>query len=398
MTRAVPTSVVFAFVLAGLAAAPAAAQDSRAAAIAEAQAAKAAQVQPYIPGTAERIAERLKQRFLKPNRFYVLFDSVYSGGGLTGGGGYRRFYGDQTFWNARGLLSLKGYKLVEVTTDSVGLSRGRIDLSAAVGWRDATQVSFYGVGSDTTVDAKSNFRMQQAYVGGAVRGKGPRPIFVDFGGQFEDYSIDSGTGASPSIEQSFTSETAPGLGAEPAFVHMNLRGGADWRPSPGYARSGGLYALSYDAYVDTDGIYTFDRVQAEVVQHLPILRENWIVSLHGVARTTVDDDDVVPFFLLPALGSGSTLRAYPSWRFRDRHSLLLAGEWRWIPNRMFMDMALFYDAGKVTSRREDLNFSDLHHDYGVGFRLHGPRTMPLRIDVAHGREGVNIVFSGAAPF
>ena len=382
----------------GLTAAVVVAQDTRAGAIAEAQAAKAAQIEPYTPGTAERIAARVKERFLRPNRFYLWFDSVYSGGGLTGGGGYRRFYGDQTFWNARGLLSIKGYKLVELTTDSVDLSQGRVDLHASAGWRDATQVSFYGVGGETAVEAKSNFRMQQAYVGGAVHGTGPGPIVVDFGGSYEDFSLDSGTGTSPSIEVMYTSETAPGLGNNPAFVHLNLGGGADWRPSPGYARRGGLYALSYDAYIDTDGIHTFDRVQAEVVQHLPLLRENWVLSFHGVARTTIDDEDVVPFFLLPALGSGSTLRAYPSWRFRDRHSLLLAGEWRWIPNRMFLDMAFFYDAGKVTSRREDLNFSDLVHDYGVGFRLHGPMATPLRIDVAHGREGFNLVFSGAAPF
>ena len=392
------SAFVVCFLADGLTAAVVVAQDTRAGAIAEAQAAKAAQIEPYTPGTAERIAARVKERFLRPNRFYLWFDSVYSGGGLTGGGGYRRFYGDQTFWNARGLLSIKGYKLVELTTDSVDLSQGRVDLHASAGWRDATQVSFYGVGGETAVEAKSNFRMQQAYVGGAVHGKGPGPIVVDFGGSYEDFSLDSGTGTSPSIEVMYTSETAPGLGNNPAFVHLNLGGGADWRPSPGYARRGGLYALSYDAYIDTDGIHTFDRVQAEVVQHLPLLRENWVLSFHGVARTTIDDEDVVPFFLLPALGSGSTLRAYPSWRFRDRHSLLLAGEWRWIPNRMFLDMAFFYDAGKVTSRREDLNFSDLVHDYGVGFRLHGPMATPLRIDVAHGREGFNLVFSGAAPF
>jgi hypothetical protein len=385
--------------LAGIAPICAAAQDTRAGAIAEAQAAKAARQEEYVPSKGEQIAARLKERFLKPNRFYVWFDSVYSGGGLTGGGGYRHFIGDQTFWNARGLLSIKGYKLAEFATDSVGLSRGRVDLGAVVGWRDATQVSFYGVGGDTAADAKSNFRMQQAYAGAAVRGKGPGPIVVDFGAQYEDYSLErGGASTSPSTEEIYTDQTAPGLGANPAYTHLTLSGGADTRPSPGYARTGGLYALSYDAFLDTEETYTFERLQAEVVQHIPILRENWVVSLHGVARTTVDDDDVVPFFLLPALGSGSTLRAYPSWRFRDRHSLLLAGEWRWIPNRMFLDMAFFYDAGKVTGRREDLNFSDLKHDAGVGIRFHGPMATPLRVDVAHGDEGFNIVFSGAAPF
>jgi outer membrane translocation and assembly module TamA len=61
-------------------------------------------------------------------------------------------------------------------------------------------------------------------------------------------------------------------------------------------------------------------------------------------------------------------------------------------------MAIFYDAGKVASRREDLDFTDLKTDVGVGVRLHGPAATPLRIDVAHGSEGLNIVISGAAAF
>jgi hypothetical protein len=377
----------------------AAAQETRAATIAEAQAAKAKATQPYLPGKAERIAAGVQRRlFRSPEGPYPWLSSVYSGGGLTLGAGYRTFTGDRTYLDARGLFSAKAYKLVEVATESVGVGQGRVDLRASGGWRDATQVAFYGVGGDSAVDAKSNFRLQEAYVGGAFTGRGPVGLVFDFGVSYEDYLLARGAGASPPIEELHTTETAPGLGDSPAFVHMTWKGGFDWRPARGYARRGGLYAISYDSYFDPDDTYTFDRLQAEVVQHVPILRENWVVSLHGVARTTLDDSQTVPYFLMPSLGSGSTLRAYPSWRFRDRHSLLLSGEWRWIPSRMLFDMAIFYDAGKVTSRREELNFNGLKHDVGVGVRLHGPLTTPLRIEVARGNEGVNVVFSGAAAF
>jgi hypothetical protein len=380
--------------------ASAAAQQTRAAVIAEAQAAKAEQVQPYVPSKAEQVASNLKRRLLEsPNGFYPWFDSVYGGGGFTLGGGYRQFYGDRTYWTARGLFSAKSYKLAELVTDSFDLARGRVDLHGVVGWRDATQVAFFGVGGDTTTADQSNFRMKQTYVGGTARAGGRGPAVFDFGFFYEDYALQSGTGSSPSIENAYSAETAPGLGVDPAYLHMVWTGGLDTRwPGPGYARRGGLYAVSYDGFFDTDDTYTFDRLQAEVVHHVPLLRENWVLSLHGVARTTLDDGDTVPYFLLPALGSGSTLRGYQSWRFRDRHSLLLSGEWRWIPSRLFLDMALFYDAGKVASRREDLNFSGLKGNYGVGVRFHGPTATPLRIDVARGDEGVNIVFSGAAAF
>jgi hypothetical protein len=232
----------------------------------------------------------------------------------------------------------------------------------------------------------------------AVHTRCPGPLVLDVGGQYEDYSLEQGKGSTPSTEQAFTPATAPGLGANPAYFHLTMAGGVDTRPAEGYARHGGMYALTYDAFADVDSTYSFDRLQVEGVQHIPILRENWVVSLHGLMKTTLNDEDVVPYFLLPSLGSGSTLRAYPSWRFRDRHSMLMSGEWRWIPSRMAVDMALFYDAGKVASRRGDLDFDGLKSDYGVGVRFHSPAATPLRIDVAFGSEGYNIVFSGAAAF
>jgi outer membrane translocation and assembly module TamA len=77
--------------------------------------------------------------------------------------------------------------------------------------------------------------------------------------------------------------------------------------------------------------------------------------------------------------------------------MLLQGEWRVMANR-FMDLAFFYDAGKVTPHRSDLDFNNLKSDYGVGFRLHGPFATPLRIDFARSNEKFNIVFSSSAVF
>jgi hemolysin activation/secretion protein len=120
--------------------------------------------------------------------------------------------------------------------------------------------------------------------------------------------------------------------------------------------------------------------------------------LRGRVQTTVNDDDLVPYYLMPYLGSGSTLRAYPSQRFRDRHALLTSAEFRWIPNRVGLDMAFFYDAGKVASRRDDLDFDNLTTNWGIGARFHGPSTTVLRIEMARGSEGWNLVFATSAAF
>ena len=376
----------------------AAAQESRAAEIAAEQARKAAEQKPYEPSAAERWAVSLRREFLEePSGIYPFFGSVYSGGGFTLGAGYRQFFGDRTHWDLKGLYSLKNYKLIELSTDSWGHATGRLDLHGRVGWRDATQVAFYGLGIDSPQD-RSNYRMKQAYAGGDLLFRPGGYVVLGAGAAYEDYTLEEGAGTAPSIEEIFTPETAPGLGASPSYVRTQASAGIDWRPSPGYARRGGLYQVTYYNYADVDDVFSFDRVDGEIVQHLPILRENWVISLHGLVQTTLSDSDIVPYFLLPALGSGSTLRAYPSWRFRDRHSLLLMGEFRWIPNRLGVDMALFYDLGKVTSRWEDLSLSGLKSDVGIGIRFHTPFATPLRVEVAKGREGWQLVFAGSPAF
>jgi outer membrane protein assembly factor BamA len=192
--------------------------------------------------------------------------------------------------------------------------------------------------------------------------------------------------------------SAPGLFATPAYLRTEASAAIDWRTSPGYSRKGGIYGVTFADYADRRDTYSFRRIDGELIQHLPLLRENWVISLRGRVQTTLDDADLVPFFLLPQLGSGTTLRGYETGRFRDRHSILTSAEFRWIPSRLALDMALFYDAGKVTSRRADLDFEGLQSNYGIGARFHGPTTTVLRIEAAHGSEGWRLVFATSAPF
>ena len=123
-----------------------------------------------------------------------------------------------------------------------------------------------------------------------------------------------------------------------------------------------------------------------------------MLSFHGLATTTdLKGDQQIPYFMQPPLGGGSSLRGFSSWRFRDRHSLLLQTELR-VLITTFVDMALFYDAGKVASSRSDLDFDDMKSDFGVGFRLHGPFVTPLRVELARSNEGISIVFSSRSSF
>ena len=372
------------------------AQTSRADAIAAEQERKAGDLKPRVAPKAERIVEWVKDEFIdEPSGFYPVLGSVYAGGGFALGAGYRRYYGDNTHWDAKVMQSIRNYRLLEVSTDSWNHGGGRLDLHARAGWRDANGVPFHGLGIDSAKDA-TGFGLTQTYAGGDVALRPVPNVHLRGGVTYEAYEQDATSGARPPIGSLHTPATAPALGLDPSYLHTAGSIGYDWRPSAGYARRGGLYEVRYHHYAG--GPDDFGRVEGEVVQHLPLVRENYVLSLHGLAETIVSDDAVVPFYLLSSLGGSDTLRGYGSWRFRDRHAALTSAEFRWIPNRNSVDVALFYDAGMVAPEFGDLSFRRFESNVGVGVRFHGPRSTPMRIEVAKGSEGLRLVFAGSAPF
>jgi hypothetical protein len=251
---------------------------------------------------------------------------------------------------------------------------------------------------DTSVDNRANYGFERPAASVVLTVRPTRRMFLLRGGlDYSQWDLKSGTGAT-SVEDVYTPETLPGLGTTTTFLHSSGTAGFDWRPSSGYARRGGFYGVTAHDYHDRDNLFGFNQLDYEVIQHIPIFRESWVLSFHGLSETTWrKGDQQVPFFLLPSLGGGSNLRGYSSWRFRDRNSVLLQGEWRIMVNRFF-DTAVFYDAGQVATHKSDLDLSRLQTDYGFGARFHTPFATVLRIDVARSREGTSLVFSTSPVF
>ena len=396
MTR---LSIALAVALAVMSSGTALAQESRNDEIAAQQAEKAKSLRPPEPDKAERAYLFAKGKLLEsPNGWFPTTDTVYSGGGFTLGAGYRQYFADRTFGFVRGMYSFKGYKLLEAGTTSPGHAGGRLSFSGVGGWRETTQVRYHGLGMDTTLDDQTNFGFEQTYANGAAEFRPLRWLVFGGGVGFDGYRAKSGSGNAPSIEEVFPPTETPGFGQDINYLRLDGTAALDWRTSPGYTRSGGMWGAGVHRYLDQDDTFSFTSADAEVVQHLPILRETWVLSLRGRLETLLNDDDVTPFFLLPALGGGSSLRGYDGWRFRDRHAVLTSAEVRWIPNRLGLDVAIFYDGGMVASEIKGLNINGLKNDFGLGFRFHGPAFTPLRVEFARGTEGLQIVFAGSAAF
>ncbi len=374
---------------------------TRAAVIAARQAAKAEVLAPEEPSVGEAVVRKVQTVLLEsPGGWYPLAGSVRSGGGFALGGGYRSYYRGDAWVDVHGLYSIRGYKRVEVRAESVADSPApeRAGYELRAGWRDLTRLAYYGAGMETSAADRTDARVRHAYAGGALRARPHRWIRLRAEADVERYALGPGRGPHPSIETAHAASAVPGLGETLAFARVGGTAAFDWRRSPGYTRTGGYYGATLQTWIHRDSAYAFERLDIDLAQHVPLLRETWVLAFRGRAQSILDDEDVVPFFLLPALGGGRTLRAYGTDRFRGRHALLLSAEWRWTPNRHFFDMALFFDAGKVAARRGGLDLRGLRTNWGVGARFHGPSSTPLRVEVAKGSEGWGYIFSASPAF
>ncbi len=381
-------------------AAPAAEPQSRAALIEQLEAAKFDALTPAAPGKAEAYVTRISDAFLSGNmHLHAFWQNAYSGGGFTLGAGYLTYVSPYNLLDVRGSITFSGYKRIESEFIAPELFRRHGRLSVLGGWREATQVNFFGLGQTTKQEDLTNYSFTQPYLAAHLEIFPARKLFTVAGGlEVSQWRQASGSGSSPSVETKYTPETLPGLGAQPIYLHSQATIGLDSRPARGYTRRGGFYGVTVHDYTDKDGAFGFNQVDYTAIQHIPLLRENWVLAFRAYAQTTYDKSgQTIPFFMMPSFSGGSDLRAYSSWRLKDLNSLLLQGEWRANVNR-FLEMALFYDAGKVAHARSDLDLHGMKSDYGIGFRFHGPITTPLRIELAKGNEGFVLNFSASQVF
>jgi AAA family ATP:ADP antiporter len=383
----------------GLASATAHAQQTREEEKAAAQSEKAQHLQPYQATTAEKRLKKVEDILNNKPHFYPFIGSVYPGGWLAAGPGYRTNFAETGHFDLHGAWSVKNYRRADATLTFPDFAGGHLGADVQTTWFKAPKVAFYGVGNASRSAELTHFDLQTARFGGALHLR-PGRFFTLTGGA-DYFDIQTGPGQSGiSIEQRFTLENTAGLLTNPTYFRTRASAEFDWRESPGYTRRGGLYRAEWLNYDQRNtGRVSFSRVDGEVDQFIPLLRENWVIALRAVtSTTTTTGDNQVPYYLMPDLGGSDLLRGYPTWRFRDRNRILLSGEYRWMAGQ-FVDMALFVDAGKVTPRWGDIDLSGLKKTYGIGIRFHTPNATMMRFEVARtSDEGIGLIFAFGPSF
>ena len=353
---------------------------------------KAQQLTPPTPNRAERTLKelesgRLFERLLNPAQgLYPRLGNIASGSGFSFGPGYKHtgLFGGHADLSTFAAVSLKKYWVVDARLQMPRLAQGRAGFDLHVQRYDFPEEHFFGLGADSDRDNEVTYGLANTLLGASGRFDLTR--WLTFGATVDHLTPEVRAGTEVGeILSIFDPTELPGALAQPDYFKYEGTLALNYREPRGNPRRGGRYGLSYQRFEDTaGGRFSFDRFEVDLQQYIPLLRDRRVLALHGF--TSISDADggaEVPFYLQRTLGGPDDLRGFRHLRFRDRNVLLLQAEYRW---EIFtaMDGAIFYDAGKVASRIEDLTLRDLESDYGIGFRFGTINGVFLRVEGAFG--------------
>lgn len=251
--------------------------------------------------------------------------------------------------------------------------------------------SFFGLGPDSRLEDRSAYLLSVVRFGADVLWTPTQAVTLRADGSLLRVRTDHGGDPGlPTIAHVFPAEEMVGFGDTEFFFRTGLEVTVDRRDVPELPRAGTFAMLRVENFADlTESDLDFRRYRAELEHYFPFFHRQQTVVLRGMVTFTDPHGESgrVPFYFMPTLGHGEDLRGFKSFRFRDRHAMLLQAEYRW-QAWMGLQMALFVDAGKVFGELRELGFDDLEISHGLGFRFHAVRDLLVRVDIARSDETI----------
>lgn len=369
------------------------------------QAARRQKAQVAVPETlsrGERTLQMLRDKKVLERisagvaGFRVKFGGLVSGSGFAIGPEYLRrdLAGGNLIFRTAVQSSFRAYRRYDVQLSAPGIAGNTLFANFFAVRHNYPGINYYGPGPDSLKASRTNYRFEDSSLDldGGVRpfrrlrlGASAGYLWVNVG-PGGDYRF-------ASTEQVFSPDEAPGLDRQTDFARYGGYATFDYRDDLDAPRSGGYYTVRYNHYIDQNlGAYSFNRVDMDFRQLIPLFNKRRVIALRAKAvLTDPTGNNRVPFYLQPTLGGADTLRGYREFRFRDSNVLVVNAEWRW---EVFsgLDMALFADGGKVFERRSQLNFHDLKHSTGFGFRFNARNRVFFRVDVGFSEEATQVWF------
>ena len=318
--------------------------------------------------------------------WYPRLGGMTRGGGFAIGPGYRLHVGD-VLVDVSAALSMKRYKAADVEVRWLQALDERVELWTSYRFEDFPQEDYFGLGVDSLQESRTSYDLDGHMI--TATGLAKPTTWSDVGIRLRYLMPEVGPGTDdryPSIEQVFTDADAPGLAAQPNYLHTTLYADIDYRDVSGRPRSGGLYAVAFHLWDDrTLQQYDFRRFDMNLTQWVPldVAKTHVVLGRFGTSYANNRPGDRVPFYLLPYVGGVDTVRSFREFRFKDENAIWMTAEYNWSPFK-YVSLAAFVDAGKVSADYQDITLDRLKTGYGFGFRAHTNKMTFARFDFGTG--------------
>lgn len=353
--------------------------------------------EPLILGSiVDAINSRTKNEGDVTTGPYLKFGAGVPGAGwIATGPGYRHLFGERLLFDASGTVSWRRYLNGRARLELRPLENGDLAVGAQLLAQDWTQVNYFGLGLKSREEDRSLYRLRAADVSAYVTvspgkivdvrgrvGMLSRPRITPAAGWNKGDYPDTQT-----LLSGLPDVAAPGLTAQPKFLHADISVSTDTRDHPGHPTRGFFLEAAAAQFDDRDlDRFSFRRYEATAIAFVPIVGNRWTLGARATAiKTTTSGTNEVPFYMMPSLGQ-AVLRGFETGRFQDRNLIALNLESRWAIYK-HMDVAVFGDFGAVAPRFRALNTSDRESSVGVGLRLHTGADTFFRLDMARPSGG-----------
>lgn len=388
----------------------ASAATTRAGALEAARRAKAEQLSPPRASRAEAAflyveeTRLLGRLFNPPAGWFVQVGGLSEGSGLALGTAYRFPDGQGGALDLRGVGSIGGAWLADLSWRSDSGQDDRVALTANLALERHANQRFYGLGPETTKAYDSGFDLDERHAEGAVVVRLNRWMRAAAGGglgrlevteldlDFDD-DDDAAVASSDDLQvRQFREGLIPGLRDASTLLRTNVDLIVDTRGERG--RAGARIDVRQAWYRAREHVlHDFAATRIDAQAFIPVWNGTRTFALRLAAdRLDPADGHRVPFYLQPTVGGSRTLRAFDRQRFRDLSTLLLQAEYRYEINP-FVSGAIFVETGQVAPDWKYLRADRFRGDYGIGLRAGYERVVVLRTDLAFGGEGPRLIIA-----
>ncbi len=345
---------------------------------------------PAAPGGAQQQSSGAKAVLGKIEKLFthkpesLLVQSIVPGGGTGGGGQYIKDFNRDPWerqFRATGVATIRSFWMAEVQVrlahDAFSpwhSAEDKFNMHFFARTRDLPSMAFYGIGPNPNPAPKAFFRQRDTLAG--IDATDPLVSWLAVGGRLEELWPLAESSGPPAQSIAVLYPGTPGLASQPSFTHYEFFLRPRYPARPPFNID---YRISYGYYQDHDtGQFSFRRLTVNAYNNLyPFhlsdgsTNGDRFFTLRGfIVASDASAGHVVPFYLQPTLGgtdvnNDSTLRGFADYQFRGPNAILMQAEYN---HRLWKYLGgfVFYDAGKTTLLKSDLNFSGMRQSYGLG--------------------------------